>query len=243
MYTKFTYWLDKPTFLDIQNMLSTQKIPLYETRKAVCLPLSKKIELGYVAPEAWSNFDTCRRQLSWYEASEFSGRYLLISETNINWYGLDINPSTIISKIDFKPPYLPESSNDKIRQLAERDSFQQVCPAAFKDIASMGEGMQSRWLKIMGIRGITYSDLFVFHCANHANFVEPDYFIDSEEGPIPYSIGKTKQVCSACLQFFNIIGGHFRKKYVVPCPGAVLFAGMNVNQHYQVETANLFQTA
>jgi hypothetical protein len=49
-------------------------------------------------------------------------------------------------------------------------------------------------------------------------------------------IGKTKEVCSACLEFFNIIGGNFRKKFVVPCPGAVLFAGMSVNQYYQVET-------
>ncbi len=61
-------------------------------------------------------------------------------------------------------------------------------------------------------------------------------FIDSEEGPVPYSIGTTKQVCSACLEFFNIIGANFRKKLVVPCPGAVLYAGMSVNTYYEVKT-------
>jgi hypothetical protein len=32
----------------------------------------------------------------------------------------------------------------------------------------------------------------------------------------------------------NIIGGSFRKKLVVPCPGAVLFAGLITNRYYEV---------
>jgi hypothetical protein len=88
----------------------------------------------------------------------------------------------------------------------------------------------------MGIRGITYDELFIYHCANHANFLDPEFFIESIDGPIPYSIGSTKQVCSACLEFFNIIGEEFKKKFVIPCPGAVLFAGMVVNQYYLIES-------
>jgi len=239
MYTKFTYWMDKQTFLVMHKTLSEMGIPLYETRKAICLPLSNKIALGYVTPEAWSNFDICKRQLSWYSASQFAGRYLLISGTDINKYGFDFKPSTIISKVKFKPRKLPGSDNGKIKELTDRKSFMLSCPSTFKDIESMDNGMQLRWLKIMGIGGTTFKDLFAFQCANHANFIEPDYFIDSEEGPIPYSIGVTKQVCSACLEFFNIIGANFKKKFVVPCPGAVLFAGMSVNTYYEVKTISL----
>lgn len=239
MYTKFTYWMDKQAFLVLHKTLSEMGIPLHETRKAACLPLSNKIAMGYVPPEAWSNFELCKRQLSWYSTSQFAGRYLLVSGTDINEYGLDFKPSTIISKVKFKPIDLPGSDNEKIKELSDRKSFTRSCPAAFKEIESMDNGMQSRWLKIMGIAGITYKDLFTLQCANHANFIEPDYFIDSEDGPIPYSIGMTKQVCSACLEFFNIIGTKFKKKFVVPCPGAVLFAGMSVNTYYEVKTISL----
>ena len=63
----------------------------------------------------------------------------------------------------------------------------------------------------------SYEELFIKHCANHANFIEPEYYIKDEE-PIPYSIGKTTHICSACLEFFNIIGSKWKKKLVVPCP-------------------------
>jgi hypothetical protein len=198
--------------------------------------LSGSITTGYVPPEAWSNFELCKRQLSWYGASRFAGRYLLISATDIAEYGFDFKPSTIISKVRFKPTVLPGSDKAKIAALVDRKSFALSCPPVFKDVASMDQKMQSRWLKIMGIGGITFKDLFAFQCANHANFIEPDYYIDAEEGPLPYSIGTTKQVCSACLEFFNIIGAAFKTKYVVPCPGAVLFAGMSVNTYYEVKT-------
>ena len=234
MYTKFTYWLDKAVLFDCINRLSSRKV--YETKKAVCLPLSKNIEIGWVAPEAWSNFKMCKRQLSWYYASEFSGQYLLISATNINQFGLDIVPSTIITKPDFSSMRLPAPENEDIKQLSEQNSFERACPSAFKKIEDMGDANQIRWMRSMGIRGITYKALFAFHCANHANFIEPKYYLGTQENPIPYSIGPTRQVCSECLEYFNIIGGNHRKKLVVPCPGAVLFAGMAANRYYQVET-------
>lgn len=242
IYTKYSYWMDKQVFLFVQNKFSEMGIPLQETRKAACLPLSSKIALGYVPPEAWSNFELCKRQLSWYGTSRYSGQYLLISETDINAYGFDFKPATVISKVKFKPMDLPGSDKGKIMGLFERKSFSCSCPPAFKDIESMDDKMQSRWLNVMGIRGVTFKELFAFQCANHANFIEPDYYIDSENGPIPYSIGMTKQVCSACLEFFNIIGEKFKKKLVIPCPGAVLFAGMSVNTYYEVRTINVDPT-
>lgn len=228
--------MDKEKFKTVQKKLADGDIPLYEARKAVCLPLSSKIPLGFVPPEAWSKFDLCKRQLSWYDSSEFAGKYLLISDRALTEYGIEIKPSTVIKKSKFKPTNLPKNDNSAINALVEKQVFQSTCPVAFKNLEAMEDGLQERWLKIMGIRGSTYRELFIVQCANHANFMDPDYFLESDQGIIPYSIGGTNKICSACLEFFNIIGGDFPKKYIVPCPGAVLFAGMAVNKYYEVIT-------
>ena len=97
-------------------------------------------------------------------------------------------------------------------------------------------------MKVMGLQGMTFEELFVGHCANHANFIEPAYQVLEEDRPVPYSLGKTRTVCSACLEFYNIIGSPLSKKNMwfpargrmVPCPGAVLFAGMVPNHYYEV---------
>jgi hypothetical protein len=235
-YVRFTYWMGKRKFFELQKLLDKNNTEIYEAKKAICLPLSNSIEIGYVAPKAWTNFDICRRQLSWYESSRYSGQYLVISQSNICSYDLELKPSTTISKVFSRPKKLVMPTQEKILQLAKKEIFQKICPASFKDIDSVEDNIKSRWLKIMGIRGITYDELFIYHCANHANFLDPEFFIESIDGPIPYSIGSTKQVCSACLEFFNIIGEKFKKKFVIPCPGAVLFAGMVVNQYYLIES-------
>jgi hypothetical protein len=81
---------------------------------------------------------------------------------------------------------------------------------------------------------VSFADLFAWHCANHANFIEPIYYLETDQGPAPYSIARTKFVCSACLELFNIIGADWKRKLVVPCPGAALFAGMATNRYYEV---------
>lgn len=235
-YVRFAYWMEKHKFLELQQILGKRSISMYETRKAICLPLSKNVEIGYVAPTAWNNFDICRRQLSWYKESRFSGQYLVISQKDISAFDFDLKPETIISKIMERVKIKEMPNTEAMYRLAEKEQFKSLCPDEFMNIDSVGDDIQSRWMKIMGIRGITYNELFISHCANHANFIEPEYFMETDEGPIPYSIGPTKQVCSACLEFFNLIGEKFKKKWVVPCPGAVLFAGMVVNQYYQVES-------
>ena len=289
MYTKYTYWLTEQEFFQAKARLESEGVSPKETRKAVCLPLSPKIPVGYVPPDAWTRFDLCRRQLSWYAVSEFAGLYLFVSETPLTTFGLDFPPETLIEKSKFKPERLPKKDPDAIQKLADNQAFRARCPAEFLDIASVDKSLQNRWLKTMGIRGTTYEELLVEHCANHANFIAPEYFSENGTGTVPkveprrkreqetgnleataetdgkdkqeasapnretenrtrenpqtgtrniapYSIAKTARVCSACLQFFNIIGRQFREKYVVPCPGASLFAGMAVNKYYRVLT-------
>lgn len=235
MYIKFAYWMDEKFFKDILKELEKKDVFPAAAKKTVCLPLSSKIPFGYIPPAAWSKFDLCRRQLSWYFASKFAGQYLLISEKPLTQFGLDLLPETTIKKANFRPKHLPD--NKTVKRLAEKDGFKHYCPPEFLDIGSMDEKMKDRWMKIMGVRGITYDEVFVEQCANHANFIEPEYFLDTANGIAPYSIGKTSKVCSACLEFFNIIGSKYKNKYVVPCPGAVLFGGMSVNKYYFVSSS------
>jgi hypothetical protein len=116
----------------------------------------------------------------------------------------------------------------------QRASYREARPEEWENIGAVDREEQARWLKVMGLQGLTFEELFVSHCANHANFIEPAYQVLEEGLPVPYSLGKTRTVCSACLEFYNIIGSVFPKKYVVPCPGAVLFAGMVPNHYYEV---------
>ncbi|WP_457551989.1 hypothetical protein [Desulfobacula sp.] len=236
MYIKFTYWIKDKSFKKIQKKLEEKNISLREAKKAICVPLSAKIPYGFVAPAAWSKFDLCRRQLSWYGASKFAGQTLLVSEKPLSEAGLDLKPETIIKKVKFKPQVLPGKDHEKLEKMSESKTFQSACIPAFLDISTMDKDLQARWLKVMGIRGTTYDKLFVEQCANHANFIAPEYYLKTGDDIAPYSIGKTNKVCSACLQFFNIIGSDFKNKYVVPCPGAALFAGMSVNKYYHVQS-------
>ncbi len=238
MSRKYTYWLDEKEFNSVRETLEAEDIRLKEAKKMVCIPLSSKIKFGFVAPGAWSASELCRRQLTWYGASRFAGQTLLISQQPLWDFGIEILPETIIEKIQFKPETKPEKNREKFSRLLDNEAFRMQCPEEYMDIGNMGEGQQERWLKIMGIRGISYADLFGLQCANHANFIEPEFYLEKDNQIIPYSIGKTNKACSACLQFFNIIGRRYTDKYVVPCPGASLYAGLAVNKYYHVRSGD-----
>jgi len=181
--------------------------------------------------DRWDTYTLCRRQLTWFNpACTYYGKVLVISSSEIE--GVDAEPAIIISELKRKRPKPPDR-NEQLR-LIQRESYKRARPDAWEDISGEDAESQERWLKVMGVRGITYDELFITHCANHANFIEPAHFIREDGQIIPYSIAKTSHVCSACLEFFNIIGAQFKKKLVIPCPGAVLFAGMAPNRYYEV---------
>jgi len=204
---------------------------MHEAKKAVCVPLARRIDIGFVPKDSWRKYDLCRRQLTWFRpACRYHGRILVIGSRRIDEIAAD--PDVTICERKFKRPPLPDKT-EQLR-LIDRKSYKQARPDAWEDIGNEDAQFQERWLKIMGVRGITYDELFITHCANHANFIEPAHFITEVDQTVPYSIAKTPYICSACLEFFNIIGSPFKKKLVVPCPGAVLFAGMAPNRYYEV---------
>lgn len=232
MYQKFAYWLKKKEYLDFQQTLEKEGVKYSVAKKAVCPPLSKRWSLGIVPPETWEKAKLCQRQLSWYWYSAHAGEYLIISSFDLSSYGM--SQQIIIQKSDLKPKEFPSPETQK--DMISRYSYLQNKPKEWDDIDLESDELQ-KWMKIMGIRGIKFKDLFLSHCANHANFLEPIYYLQDNGCIIPYSISnKTKYLCSACLEFFNIIGARFTRKLVIPCPGAITFAGLPVNTYLEVQT-------
>lgn len=231
-YTKYIYWLTEEKFRGLKTDLEGEGIKLSETKKAICLPLSPRVRMACAAPGAWSAYDVCRRQVSWYGYSRFAGKYLLVSDTALSDQGL--TPETVIRKIKFKPPELPGMGKGNRTRLIEQAAFNEAAPAEWHDIESAPLGVREKWLKTIGVRKRTFGEIFVTHCANHANFMAPLYAVRENGRMVPYAIDKTRHLCSACLEFYNIIGENFEKKLVVPCPGAVIFAGLAANQYYEV---------
>jgi hypothetical protein len=229
-FEKFVYWLIPPEFDRLKGPLAEKGIDPVRIKKAVCLPLSRDVSMAFVEPQVWEEYELCRRQLSWYGESPFNGKILLVSSSALNDYGL--HPETIIRDATFRTRTFPDRTGRL--QLIARESYLKSRPEAWEQIAREDPEQQKRWLKVMGLGHLSYEELFVGHCANHANFIEPEYFMLDGEEKVPYSIGRTPFVCSACLEFYNIIGTGQRRKYVVPCPGAVLFAGMAASRYYEV---------
>jgi len=192
--------------------------------------LSRRVEVGIVHPDAWDKYELCKRQLSWYKVSKYRGRALLVASRQIEGCGL--RPRILLRDTKFKPPRLP-GKVERLKMI-EQEGYRQRKPEEWENLEAEDSELHDRWLKIMGVRGTTYEELFITHCANHANFIKPSYFVMEEGELVPYSIDKTSHICSACLEFYNIIGEEFRKKLVVPCPGAVLFAGLAPNRYYEV---------
>ncbi len=238
-YRKYAYWTNQVDAQGLKNALRARGVGVVEPRKAVCIPLSRRSEIGIVPPDTWKNADLCKRPLSWYWTSPFAGNYLIISSTPLERFGF-IRP-IILKSVTFRPPRLPDRV-DQIR-LASHPSYLKAKPFEWDNLDAEDPARQDRWLKVMGIRGKTYRELFLTHCANHANFIEPEYFVQEGEAIVPYSIAKTREVCSACLEFFNIIGREYKKKLVVPCPGAAIFAGLPVNKYIEVDASVQASTA
>jgi hypothetical protein len=195
-------------------------------RKAVCIPLGPRHTTCVVPPSVWDEYVFCRRQLSWYSVSKQKGQTLVVSHQDLEKYGLE-KPSAVITEApDFSPPRLP--TLEQIKQLAQSPDFLGSRPEQWD---RFDPETFRKWMSVMGLSDIEPQDLLLAHSANHANFISPRFFVEQNGWKTPYSIGPTREVCSACVELFGLIAPD-RPKLVTPCPGAVRFAGLNPNQYY-----------
>jgi hypothetical protein len=225
-YCKWAAWTDQEHTAALIARLAFEGREVHRTATAVCVPLSARIDIGLVLPAAW-NAPLCRRPCSWQRHSPLAGQFLWISNEDLRPFGLA--PQIRIVSVAFTPPEIPGLQDQQA--LIARDTYRRAKPAEWDDFSTADPAEQQRWMRVMGVRARRFEDLFLTHCANHANFIQARYFIRDGETIVPYAIGPTKRVCSACLELFNVVGTAYARKLVMPCPGAAIFAGLPVNRY------------
>ena len=228
-YKKCYYWVDFQEVRAVREHLKEKGVELSEETRIPCRVLRTSIEAGYVVPLAWEGF--CKRKTSWYLSSQKAGKFLIISKEPLNLSSLG-NP-IIIMNSDFKPERLPTSSETS--ELARSQSFQEAMPQSWGKPHIFEKAFYQRWFERYQImERFHFGRVLLSHSANHANFIDPKFFVDLNGSKIPYSIADSAHVCSSCLEFFNILGGQWPMKYVVPCIGAVQFAKLPMDRYLKI---------
>jgi hypothetical protein len=140
-----------------------------------------------------------------------------------------------ISESNFRPDALPTPR--EIREMASSPSFQKEKPSAWEEVDPSEREHYQRWFERWGGEGpFDFEGMLRVHAANHANFVDPRFYLLFEGRKVPYSIASSLWTCSSCLEFFNILGGEWPLKYVTACAGAVRFARLPRDQYFRVSS-------
>lgn len=230
-YIKYVYWIEERAEPHLREILRDRvNIRLKYPKGVMCLALDKRYKVGCVTPEVWSQ--KCKRQGTWYYNSSNKGKLLIISSFKI--LGFDDMLECIIRESPFTPPRYA-TYEEKIR-LAGNPSYKRLTPINWNDVSDVEKKWFIRFARRLGSTVEDFEYLFLTHNANHSNFIEPQLVISEGGLQIPYSIDISAHLCSCCLELFQIIGGFHRKKYVLPCPGAVHFGGLSPRHYLEVES-------
>ena len=232
---KFIYWIGPTEIESWKLRLEKADLDVFTVRKAPCIPLSPRYEVGVVTPEAFTEYTFCNTQLSYYKYSPFAGMYLIVSSADLSEYGL-AHEAVITARPDFIPPRL--ATPQDCTALINDPKYQRAQTREWADLEKNHENQKLRWEKMTRLTGLNPDELLPYHRANHANFMEPKLFVTENGGPVPYSIAPTSRICSACLELFNIVGRSFSRKLVVPCPGAVMFSKLSSDLYYEVNSVH-----
>lgn len=228
-YKKYIYWLKEKQLPQLQAILRMQNIKLKFAKRIVCTPMDRISKIAVVAPKIWN--EACRRQGSWYRTSERKGLYLIISQFELADFGPE--RAAVITESDF---VLPQPASAKKKEiLLKTPILEKRVPAEWHQVNEKDKKIYLRWARRMGSTVEDYDQLYKMHTANHANFITPKCFIEDGDGIIPYSIDGTAHVCSCCVELFQVLGSRFKRKLVIPCPGAAIFARLKPDRYLLVE--------
>jgi hypothetical protein len=230
-YIKHIYWLTKEEEANLREELATSNIKLKSAKGIVCTPLDAINKITSVAPDIWN--DTCNRQGSWYRTSEKNGMYLVVSSFELTNYG--DHKAAVITESDFIPPRLASLEDKNI--LVQDELIKRRIPEEWLHPRESEKKIYLRWARRLGSDVQDYNFLYLSHTANHANFIDPHFFISIGEEIVPYSIDRSAHLCSCCVELFQVLGSQYKKKMVVPCPGATIFARLKPDRYLLVENA------
>jgi hypothetical protein len=226
---KHIYWLTGEKEARLRTILAEQGIKLKSGKAVVCPGLDEITKIISIAPEVWSG--TCQRQGSWYRRSSKNGLYLIISSFDLE--GFEPYKQAVITRSDF---ILPSPATRKEKQeMAEDGEFRSWVPEQWYKVSDLEKRLWIRWARRLGSED-DWDTLFLTHTANHANFAKPRFFLEEDGHIIPYSIDRSANLCSCCLELFGVIGEKWKKKLVAPCSGAVVFSRLEKDRYLMVES-------
>ncbi len=233
LYRKFCYWLTHHEFKKVRGTLGSEGTGLDAETRIPCRALRPSAEISYVDPKAWKGF--CKRRTSWYLKSDKVGKFLVVSRKAIDLP--DMGEPILITESSFKPERLP--SPKEIARLVESRKYQKKKPRVWEKVDPFEkESYRRSFEHCQPDQPFDFDEIFLRHSANHANFVDPKFFMTKDGVKAPYSISDSIHVCSSCLEFFDILGSQWPVKYVMACIGAVQFAHLPANHYLKVEREN-----
>jgi hypothetical protein len=228
-YKKICYWVDLYGLKKVKEYIDQSGSPLDSEPRIPCRVLRSSRNIGYIDPEAWNGF--CRRRTSWHQRSNKTGKFLVASNKPLD--DLDIGEPIIIRESNFKPNDLP--SYEENLQMITSERYQSTKPDIWENVDSLDKEFYQRWFERYRPKELfNFDKIFAHHSANHANFIDPKFFVNMDGIKAPYSIADSIHVCSSCVEFFSILGEEWPVKYVVPCIGAVQFAHLSMDQYFEV---------
>ncbi|MFO8163189.1 MAG: hypothetical protein R6T98_01490 [Desulfatiglandales bacterium] len=227
-YIKHIYWLPGEKEKELRSQLMSKNIKLKSGKAVVCPGLDEISRIISVAPEVWNA--TCQRQGSWYRKSEKNGQYLIISSFDLDGY--EGFKEAVITRSDF---FLPRpATKEEKEEMVENEQFRSLVPQEWYIVSDLEKRLWTRWARRLG-SDEEWDSLFLTHTASHANFINPRFFVELDGQKIPYSIDRSANLCSCCLELFHIIGDTLPKKLVAPCAGAVIFSRLPKDRYLMVE--------
>lgn len=229
-YEKHVYWIDEEEEARLRGELAGKRVRLKRAKGVVCTPLDEINRIASVPPEVWN--DTCGRQGSWYRESEKRGLFLIVSSFPL--HGWETKKSALITRSDFTPP--GTATVRDIEGMVGNADIRPRVPRDWSRASDFERRLMVRWAKRIDPRAPEYEELFLTHTANHANFIKPRFHVREGGKTVPYSIAPSARVCSCCLELFNVLGEEYEKKYVVPCPGAIIFSRLRPDEFLLVRT-------
>jgi hypothetical protein len=230
-YKKFCYWVDFQSFKALKRGLEERGIVLPDEARIPCRVLRASNEIAFLAPPAWNGF--CRRRTSWYRKSKMAGKFLMVSNSPLDVPDQE-NPIIIMGS-DFIPDRLPNPGD--FSEMVQSKEYQKRKPSEWDKPDPLEKDFYQRWFERQQRKEpFDFDKILLSHSANHANFLDPKFFVKLNGTMVPYSIADSIYVCSSCLEFFDILGSQWPVKYVVPCIGAVQFAHLPMDRYFEVRT-------
>ncbi|UCD85782.1 MAG: hypothetical protein JSU92_06195 [Deltaproteobacteria bacterium] len=234
-YRIYAYFTDQKEADVLFSRLRARKARVKKAHGMPCQGLISRGGVIIIGPEVWDNI--CYRQGAWFRHSAQANKTLVTSPEPLD----DMGEAVVITPSDFIPSRLP--NDEEKQQLVNSEIYKDQMP---EEYGINAESDIQQWkkfrLRLARRLGIDPAGLeadtqrtFLNHCANHANFLDPRFYLEEDGKKVPYSIDTTMNLCSACVEFFNIIGREYPVKYVAPCPGAVLAADLPADKYFRVE--------